>query len=164
VLWRLDVVALGGEDGAEVWPVRVVGEPKGIRIGVGGGGERVAVGDGGPSRRQFPGALRRGGRGGGVLEVVCGVRGGLRGAVCASGVSDGRRGRWWRGGDGRAAGDRWRPEGSIAVSGDVRRLWRDQACELADALRLVGERLDACARQRYGSATGAAVVAWVAEG
>jgi hypothetical protein len=33
VLWRLDVVALGGEDGAEVWPVRVVGEPKGIRIG-----------------------------------------------------------------------------------------------------------------------------------
>jgi hypothetical protein len=33
VLWRLDVVALGGEDGAEVWSVRVVGEPKGIRIG-----------------------------------------------------------------------------------------------------------------------------------
>jgi hypothetical protein len=33
VLWRLDVVALGGEDGAEVWPVRVVGEPRGIRIG-----------------------------------------------------------------------------------------------------------------------------------
>jgi hypothetical protein len=33
VLWRLDVVALGGEDGAEVWPVRVVGEPKGIRMG-----------------------------------------------------------------------------------------------------------------------------------
>jgi hypothetical protein len=29
----LDVVALGGEDGAEVWPVRVVGAPKGIRIG-----------------------------------------------------------------------------------------------------------------------------------
>lgn len=33
VLWRLDVVALGGEDGAEVWPVRVTGEPKGIRMG-----------------------------------------------------------------------------------------------------------------------------------
>jgi hypothetical protein len=33
VLWRLDVVALGGEDGAEVWPVRVVGEPRGIRVG-----------------------------------------------------------------------------------------------------------------------------------
>jgi hypothetical protein len=33
VLWRLDVVALGGEDGAEVWSVRVVGEPRGIRIG-----------------------------------------------------------------------------------------------------------------------------------
>jgi hypothetical protein len=33
VLWRLDVVVLGGEDGAEVWPVRVVGEPTGIRMG-----------------------------------------------------------------------------------------------------------------------------------
>jgi hypothetical protein len=33
VLWRVDVVALGGEDGAEVWPVRVVGEPRGIRVG-----------------------------------------------------------------------------------------------------------------------------------
>jgi len=26
-------VVLGGEDGAEVWPVRVVGEPKGITTG-----------------------------------------------------------------------------------------------------------------------------------
>jgi hypothetical protein len=32
-LWRLDVVALGGDDGAEVWSVRVVGEPRGIRTG-----------------------------------------------------------------------------------------------------------------------------------
>ena len=33
LLWGLDLVVLGGEDGAEVWPVRVVGEPKGIRTG-----------------------------------------------------------------------------------------------------------------------------------
>jgi hypothetical protein len=33
VLWRLDVVVLGGEDGAEVWSVRVVGEPTGIGMG-----------------------------------------------------------------------------------------------------------------------------------
>lgn len=33
VLWGLDIVALGGEDGAEVWPVRMAGEPKGIRTG-----------------------------------------------------------------------------------------------------------------------------------
>jgi hypothetical protein len=32
-LWGLDLVALGGEDGAEVWPVRVAGEPKGIGTG-----------------------------------------------------------------------------------------------------------------------------------
>jgi hypothetical protein len=56
----------------------------------------------------------------------------------------------------------WRPEGSIAISGDVRRLRRDQAGELADALRLVGERMDACAQQRYGSTVGA--VASVVEG
>jgi hypothetical protein len=34
LLFGLDLVVLGGEDGAEVWPVRVVGEPKGIRTGV----------------------------------------------------------------------------------------------------------------------------------
>jgi hypothetical protein len=33
LLWGLDLVVLGGEDGAEVWPVRMVGEPKGIRTG-----------------------------------------------------------------------------------------------------------------------------------
>jgi hypothetical protein len=33
LLWGLDLVALGGEDGAQVWPVRVAGEPKGISIG-----------------------------------------------------------------------------------------------------------------------------------
>lgn len=32
-LWGLDLVALGGDDGAEVWPVRVAGEPKGISTG-----------------------------------------------------------------------------------------------------------------------------------
>jgi hypothetical protein len=33
LLWGLDLVVLGGEDGAEVWPVRVVGEPQGIQTG-----------------------------------------------------------------------------------------------------------------------------------
>ena len=33
LLWGLDLVVLGGEDGAEVWPVRVVGEPKGVATG-----------------------------------------------------------------------------------------------------------------------------------
>jgi hypothetical protein len=33
LLWGLDLVALGGEDGAEVWPVRIAGEPKGISTG-----------------------------------------------------------------------------------------------------------------------------------
>ena len=32
-LWGLDLVALGGEDGAEVWNVRLAGEPKGISTG-----------------------------------------------------------------------------------------------------------------------------------
>jgi hypothetical protein len=40
-------------------------------------------------------------------------------------------------------------------------MWRDQAAELADALRLVAERMDACAQQRYGSI--GAAVASVAE-
>jgi hypothetical protein len=60
-------------------------------------------------------------------------------------------------------GTAWRPEGSIAISGDVKNLWRDQADELADALRLVVERMDACSQQRYAStSTGAA--AWLGEG
>jgi hypothetical protein len=56
-------------------------------------------------------------------------------------------------------GSAWRPEGLIAVSGDVSYLWRDQARELADALRLVADRMDACAQQRYGPSptTGAAM-------
>ena len=33
LLWGLDLVALGGKDGAEVWPVRIAGEPKGISTG-----------------------------------------------------------------------------------------------------------------------------------
>jgi hypothetical protein len=33
LLWGLDLVALGGEDGAEVWSVRIAGEPKGISTG-----------------------------------------------------------------------------------------------------------------------------------
>jgi hypothetical protein len=32
-LWGLDLVALGGKDGAEVWNVRIAGEPKGISTG-----------------------------------------------------------------------------------------------------------------------------------
>ena len=31
-LWGLDLVALGGEDGAEVWPVRIAGDGTGRRI------------------------------------------------------------------------------------------------------------------------------------
>jgi hypothetical protein len=33
LLWGFDLVALGGEDGAQVWPVRIAGEPKGIATG-----------------------------------------------------------------------------------------------------------------------------------
>ena len=33
LLWGMDLVALGGEDGAQVWPVRIAGEPKGIATG-----------------------------------------------------------------------------------------------------------------------------------
>jgi hypothetical protein len=33
LLWGLDLVALGGKDGAEVWHVRMAGEPKGISTG-----------------------------------------------------------------------------------------------------------------------------------
>ena len=33
LLWQLDLVVLGGEDGAEICNVRVIGEPKGIRTG-----------------------------------------------------------------------------------------------------------------------------------
>ena len=33
LLWGLDLVALGGKDGAEVWNVRMAGEPKGIATG-----------------------------------------------------------------------------------------------------------------------------------
>jgi hypothetical protein len=33
LLWGLDLVALGGKDGAEVWHVGVAGEPKGISTG-----------------------------------------------------------------------------------------------------------------------------------
>jgi hypothetical protein len=32
-LWGLDLVALGGNDGGEVWHVRIAGEPKGISTG-----------------------------------------------------------------------------------------------------------------------------------
>jgi hypothetical protein len=60
-------------------------------------------------------------------------------------------------------GTAWRPEGTIAISGELGHLWRDQAGELADVLRLVVERMDACAQQRY-AATGAAAVALLGEG
>jgi hypothetical protein len=33
LLWQLDLVVIGLEDGAEVWPTRVAGEPKGISPG-----------------------------------------------------------------------------------------------------------------------------------
>lgn len=47
------------------------------------------------------------------------------------------------------------PVGSIAISGDVRRLSCDQALELADALLLVVTRMDVVAEQRYGASTDA---------
>lgn len=50
----------------------------------------------------------------------------------------------------------WRPEGAIVIGGDVQRLWRDQARELAAALVLVADRLDAAADQRYGPSNRAA--------
>jgi hypothetical protein len=52
-------------------------------------------------------------------------------------------------------GTAWRPEGSIAISGDVHGLWRDRACELADALLVVVARMDDCAAERYGTNGGA---------
>jgi len=33
LLWQLDLVVLGLEDGAEVWQTRIAGEPKGINTG-----------------------------------------------------------------------------------------------------------------------------------
>ena len=33
LLWQLDLVVLGLEDGAEVWSTRIAGEPKGIGTG-----------------------------------------------------------------------------------------------------------------------------------
>ena len=48
-------------------------------------------------------------------------------------------------------GTAWRPEGGIAIGGELGVLWRDQARELAAALVLVADRLDACADERYGA-------------
>lgn len=44
-------------------------------------------------------------------------------------------------------GTAWEPEGSVAVSGDVHLLRRDQARELAEALQLVADRLEASAER-----------------
>jgi len=33
LLWQLDLVVLGLEDGAEVWQTRIAGEPKGVGVG-----------------------------------------------------------------------------------------------------------------------------------
>lgn len=52
---------------------------------------------------------------------------------------------------GSLPGMAWRPVGSIAIRGDVSFLARDRARELADALRLVAARMDACADERYGA-------------
>ncbi len=48
-------------------------------------------------------------------------------------------------------GTPWRPAGAIAISGCVDVLWRDQARELAAALQLVADRMDAVANERYGT-------------
>jgi hypothetical protein len=42
-------------------------------------------------------------------------------------------------------------EGSVAISGDVRRLSCDEALELVDALLLVVTRMDVVAEKRYGT-------------
>jgi hypothetical protein len=42
-------------------------------------------------------------------------------------------------------------EGSVAISGDVRRLSCDEALELVDALLLVVTRMDDVAEERYGT-------------
>lgn len=52
---------------------------------------------------------------------------------------------------GTLPGTRWRPEGAIAIGGDVGRLWREQARQLAVALQLVADRMDAVADERYGA-------------
>lgn len=54
---------------------------------------------------------------------------------------------------GVSPGTAWRPEGGLSITGEVQRLWRDQARELAAALLLVADRMDACAHERYGRAT-----------
>ena len=48
-------------------------------------------------------------------------------------------------------GTPWRPEGGITISGHVVALWRSQARELADALLVVVDRLDAVTDERYGA-------------
>jgi hypothetical protein len=48
-------------------------------------------------------------------------------------------------------GTPWRPEGGIEICGLVDRLWRAQARELAAALQLVTDRLEAVANERYGT-------------
>ena len=47
-------------------------------------------------------------------------------------------------------GTPWRPVGSMEIRGPVDRV-RDRACELAAALLLVGDRLDAVSDERYGA-------------
>ena len=48
-------------------------------------------------------------------------------------------------------GTAWRPAGGIAISGRVDVLWPGQARELAVALQLVADRMDAVADERYGT-------------
>ncbi len=47
----------------------------------------------------------------------------------------------------------WRPEGSLAIRGDVAFLWRDQARELAAALQRAVDEMDDRAESRYGAIT-----------
>jgi hypothetical protein len=63
-IWAVELVAFGDE-GPQIWPVKVSGEPRGLAIGqpvkVGGPHGRPLV-DGGPPRHQLPGDVHRPGK------------------------------------------------------------------------------------------------------
>jgi hypothetical protein len=58
-------------------------------------------------------------------------------------------------------GTPWRPEGGVRINGDLERsLRRDCTRELAAALVVVADRLDAFADERYGTAAAAVACGW----
>lgn len=58
---------------------------------------------------------------------------------------------------GTLPGTSWRPQGGIAIAGDVQLLGRDQARALAGALERVADLMDAAADDRYGQIGGEGV-------